>query len=152
MVGETAGRVKLVKVNIDENQALASQMGVRSIPAVFAFSGGKPVDGFMGALPESEVRAFVKKLLEKVPGNAAEGDMNAQIEEVLEAAQQALALNDTSQAVELYGMVLSQMPEHAGALLGLTNAFIKSAALDEAKRSEERRVGKECRSRWSPYH
>jgi len=137
VVGETAGRVKLVKVNIDENQALAGQMGVRSIPAVFAFSGGKPVDGFMGALPESELRNFVKKLLEKVPGNAVEGDMNAQIEQVLEAGEKALALNDVAQAVELYGMVLNQMPQHSGALLGLTNAFIKSGTLEQAEQTLE---------------
>jgi len=137
MVGETAGRVKLVKVNIDENQSLAGQMGVRSIPAVFAFSGGKPIDGFMGALPESEVRAFVKKLLEGAPDAGAEGDMNAEIEKVLDAAERALALDDMPQAIELYGMVLNQMPQHARALLGLVNAFIKSGTLEQAKQTLE---------------
>ena len=137
VVGETAGKVKLVKVNIDENQALAGQMGVRSIPAVFAFSDGQPVDGFMGALPESELRSFVKKLLEKVPASDAQGDMNAQIEKVLEAAKQALELDDASQAVELYGLVLNQMPEHTGALVGLVNAFIKSKTLEQAQQTLE---------------
>jgi len=137
VVGETAGRVKLVKVNIDENQALAGQMGVRSIPAVFAFLGGQPVDGFMGALPESEVRAFVKKLLEGAPDAGSEGDMNAQIEKVIEAAERALALDDVTQAIELYGMVLNQMPQHTGALIGLTKAFIKSGTLEQAKQTLE---------------
>ncbi len=145
VVGETGGRVRLVKINIDENKALAGQMGVRSIPAVFAFSGGQPVDGFMGALPESEVRAFVKKVLDAVPGTGAgadtgagaQGDMNAQIAKVLEAAGQALALGDVKKAGELYMMVLGQMPQHTEALLGLVNTFVKSGTLDQARQTLE---------------
>jgi len=139
VVAETGGRVRLVKINIDENQALAGQMGVRSIPAVFAFSGGKPVDGFMGALPESEVRAFVKKVLDAAPdtGAGTEGDMNAQIAKVVEAAGQALALGDLKKAGELYMMVLGQLPQHVEALLGLVNTFIKSGTIEQARQTLE---------------
>ncbi len=139
VVAETAGRVKLVKINIDENQALAGQMGVRSIPAVFAFSGGQPVDGFMGALPESEVRAFVKKVLDALPDTGAgpEGDMNAQIAKVLEAAGQALALGDVKKAGDMYMMVLGQMPQHTEALLGLVNTFVKSGTIEQARQTLE---------------
>ncbi len=130
IVTEAGGKVKLVKINIDENQALAGQMGVRSIPAVFAFSGGKPVDGFMGALPESDIRAFVEKVLTAAPGG--DGDMIAQIEQALEAADQAMAANQPEQAINIYGIILQQMPEHGAALIGLSRAFIASGTLEQA--------------------
>jgi putative thioredoxin len=135
IVTEAGGKVKLVKVNIDENQALAGQMGVRSIPAVFAFSGGQPVDGFMGALPESDIRAFVEKILAAAP--AGDGDMNAQIEQALAAANQAMAANQPEQAINIYGIILQQMPEHAAALIGLARAFIASGTLEQALQTLE---------------
>jgi putative thioredoxin len=110
------GKVKLVKINVDENQALAGQMGVQSIPAVFAFSGGKPVDGFMGALPESEIQAFVQKQL--AGAGAPPNSPEAQIEEALAAAAAALEANDYPEAAHIYKMVLQYKPDHDDALIG----------------------------------
>lgn len=144
IVREAGGKVRLVKINIDENQALAGQMGVRSIPAVFAFSAGQPVDGFMGALPESELRAFVEKILAAAPPTGND-DMNAQIEQALTAAGQALQAGQPEQAINIYGIILQQMPEHAAALIGLARAFIASGTLEQARQTldlvpeEERR-------------
>ncbi len=137
VVKEAGGKVRLVKINIDENQELAAQMGVRSIPAVFAFSGGQPVDGFMGALPESEIQKFVTKILQASPAGEgqADSDMMAQIEQALNTAEQALAADDVDQALHIYRLVLEQMPEHAPALIGLTQAFIKNGALEQAEQT-----------------
>ena len=135
IITEENGKVRLVKINIDENQELAEKMGVKSIPAVFAFAGGQPVDGFMGALPESELRTFVQKLLASAPpasGQDIEGDMNAQIKQAIDAAQKALDNNDADQAINIFGLILQQQPEHPSALIGLTRAFLKANALDQA--------------------
>ncbi len=135
IVTQAGGKVRLVKVNIDENQALASQMGVRSIPAVFAFSGGQPVDGFMGALPESEISAFVQKVLGATSQGAEQGDMNAQITQALETAALAQKAGDPEQAINIYGLILQQMPEHAQALIGLSQAFISSGTIEQARQT-----------------
>ncbi len=135
VVNEAGGKVRLVKVNIDENQALAGQMGVRSIPAVFAFSGGQPVDGFMGALPESEISAFVQKILGATSTDPAQDDMNAQIEQALKTAAEATKAGDPAQAINIYEIVLQQMPEHAQALIGLSQAFILSGTIEQARQT-----------------
>ncbi len=135
VVTEAGGKVKLVKVNIDENQALAGQMGVRSIPAVFAFAGGQPVDGFMGALPESEISAFVQKILATTSQDSDQGDMNAQISKALDTAAEAVKAGDPEQAINIYGIVLQQMPEHAQALIGLSQAFILSGTIEQARQT-----------------
>ncbi len=135
VVNEAGGKVRLVKVNIDENQALAGQMGVRSIPAVFAFSGGQPVDGFMGALPESEISAFVQKILGATSTDPAQDDMNAQIEQALKTAAEATKAGDPAQAISIYEIVLQQMPEHAQALIGLSQAFILSGTIEQARQT-----------------
>ena len=135
VVTEAGGKVKLVKVNIDENQALAGQMGVRSIPAVFAFAGGQPVDGFMGALPESEISAFVQKILAATSQGAEQGDMNAQISKALDTAAEAVKAGDLEQAINIYGIVLQQMPEHAEALVGLSQAFMLSGTIEQARQT-----------------
>jgi len=133
IVTEFAGKVKLVKINVDENQALAGQMGVQSIPAVFAFAGGRPVDGFMGALPESEIRAFVQKTVDAMGGAAPADDMEAQITEALEAAAQALEAGDYASAEHVYGLVLQHKPDHDGALTGLALTCLKTGDLDRAE-------------------
>ncbi len=141
IVTQAAGRVRLVKINIDENPELASKMGVRSIPAVFSFFGGQPVDGFMGALPESEIKNFIGKQLQLAAGAGDNGpdipqdDMNAQIEQALLTAQKALDEDDVQQALQIYGLILEQLPQDVRALTGLTQTFIKSGAIDQAKQT-----------------
>src|SRR5437899_406101 len=107
-VRSAKGAVKLVKMNIDEHPAIAGQMGIQSIPAVFAFVNGQPVDGFMGALPESQVMAFLEALTQQAMG--AEG------REQLAAADAALAQGDAAAAADLYAKVLAQAGGHVGAL------------------------------------
>jgi len=135
IVTENKGRVKLVKINVDQNQALSGQLGIQSIPTVFAFSGGRPADGFMGALPESELRRFVEKLLANAPAAGAEGpdSMDAEIAEALEVAGEAMAQQDYSRAAQIFGMVLQHVPDHAPALLGLARVYMEVGEIDRVQ-------------------
>lgn len=140
VVTQNGGKIRLVKINIDENQELAGQLGVRSIPAVFAFSGGQPVDGFMGALPQSEVENFVQKVLATNPGTPVdntENERNAQIKQALEAAQLAMDNEEIEQAVQIYSQILQLVPENSQALIGVSRAFLKSGAIEQAKQALE---------------
>lgn len=131
IVTQFGGKVKLVKIDIDQNQELAGQMGVKSIPAVFAFSGGKPVDGFMGALPESEIRAFVQK---QIDGAGAPPDSpEAQIAEALAAAEQSLADQDYPAAEHVFQMILQYKPDHDEALIGMARVLSLTQREPEAE-------------------
>jgi putative thioredoxin len=134
VVTEQGGKVRLVKINVDENQALAGQMGVQSIPAVFAFSGGQPVDGFMGALPESEIRNFVNKVLSASPSDGPDD----QITQALEAAQKALEAEDYAQAQQIFGAILQVMPDNDDALIGMAQVALKADELEQAEAIAER--------------
>src|SRR5262245_49016224 len=120
------GAVRLVKLNIDEHPQIPGQMGVQSIPAVFAFQDGRPVDGFMGALPESRVNAFIARLI----GDDA-GDTAADVE----AADEALAVGDLNAAAQLFGEVLQKDRENAQALAGLAKCYIKTGDLTRAEQT-----------------
>src|SRR5437870_6772430 len=96
------GKVKLVKMNIDEHPQIPGQMGIQSIPAVIAFVGGRPADGFMGAVPESQVTAFINKLTAGMPGA---GEPN--IPEILKEAEAVLAEGDPATAASIYAEVLA---------------------------------------------
>jgi putative thioredoxin len=134
VVNEKAGAIKLIKINIDENPQIAGQLGIQSIPAVFAFSGGRPVDGFMGAMPEGEVRRFAEKVIAGAPEPAApEGSMDEQIKNAIAAAEEALAANDLGRAAQIYGMVVQHMPDHAAALLGLAKVYLAAGEPDQAQ-------------------
>jgi putative thioredoxin len=118
VVREAKGAVKLVKINIDENQDIARQMRIQSIPAVFAFRGGQPVDGFMGALPESEVRKFIQRLA---------GDTGpSPTAQLLEIAEEALQTGDLSAAAQAYAQILEEEPQNAAALAGLARCYMMS--------------------------
>ena len=119
------GKVKLVKMNIDEHPQIAGQLGIQSIPAVYAFDRGQPVDGFMGALPEGKVREFVEKLVG--PGSLATEDLLA------EAAELAAA-GDTDGAIELYGAVLTEDPENVPAIAAIAKLHVELNDLDKARR------------------
>jgi putative thioredoxin len=130
VVAEGAGKVKLVKMNIDDHPSIAGQLGIQSIPAVIAFAGGRPVDGFMGAVPESQVRAFIDKIAG--PG-AGPADQAAEIEAVLGEADAALAAGDLGGAADLYGAVLEADPENLKALAGMANAMIAAGQWERAR-------------------
>jgi putative thioredoxin len=120
------GAVRLVKLNIDEQPQIPGQMGVQSIPAVFAFQDGRPVDGFMGALPESRVNDFIARMI----GDSA-GDTAAD----LEAAEAALSAGDVNSAAQLFGEVLQKDRENAQALAGLAKCYIKTGDLVRAEQT-----------------
>jgi putative thioredoxin len=134
VVNEKAGKIRLIKINIDENPQIAGQLGIQSIPAVFAFSGGRPVDGFMGAMPEGEVRRFADKVIAGAPEPApAEGSMEAQITEALAAAEEALTSGDLGRAAQIFGMVVQHVPDHAVALIGLTKVYLAAGETEQAQ-------------------
>lgn len=120
------GAVRLVKLNIDEHPQIPGQMGVQSIPAVFAFQDGRPVDGFMGALPESRVNAFIARLI----GDAVD-DTAADIE----AAEAALASGDLNTAAQLFGEVLQQDRENVRSLAGRAKCYIKTGDFPRAEQT-----------------
>jgi len=121
------GKVKLVKVDIDKNPAYAGQLRVQSIPAVFAFVDGKPVDGFMGALPDSQVRDFVDKLA-KLGGAGAPSP----IDEALEMARESLEVGDMGGAAQAYAQVLQADPHNLKALGGLAKVYLASGDAEKA--------------------
>ena len=126
IVSEFGGNVLLCKVNVDENQAIAAQMGIQSIPAVFAFKNGQPVDGFAGALPESQIREFVKKLTGGAAGESP-------VAEALEAAESLLNEENYDAASGLFKQILQHDPSNARGLAGLCKTLIALNNLDEAK-------------------
>jgi len=134
VVNEKAGSIKLIKINIDEHPQIAGQLGVQSIPAVFAFAGGRPVDGFMGAMPEGEVRRFAERVIAGAPApQPAEGSMEAQISEAVAAAEEALAAGGLGRAAEIFGMVLQHRPDHAAALIGLARVYMAAGEAQQAQ-------------------
>ena len=126
-VKSAKGKVKLAKMNIDEHPAIPGQMGIQSIPAVIAFSNGQPVDGFMGALPESQVMAFLERL--------TKGAVGAEERDLMKAADEALAAGDPAGAANLYGQLLTQDNGNIAALAGLARCYVLSGALEQAKQT-----------------
>ena len=120
------GAVRMVKLNIDENPEIAQQMRVQSIPAVYAFKDGRPVDGFVGALPESQVRQFVERL-----GGAAAGP--SPIEQAMTMAREAAQGGDHATALALYSQILQRESDNPEALAGLARALIAQGELDGAR-------------------
>jgi putative thioredoxin len=121
------GKVKLVKMNIDEHPAIPGQMGIQSIPAVIAFVNGQPADGFMGALPESQVMAFLERLTKDRIGGEAK--------DLLKAADAALADGDTAGAADLYAQLLAEDNTNVNALAGLARCYVETGAIDQAKQT-----------------
>jgi len=122
------GAVRMVKLNIDENPEIAQQMRIQSIPAVYAFKDGRPVDGFVGALPESQVKQFVQRL-----GGGGGGP--SPVDEALAMAKEAVQTGDHASAVALYSQILQHEPEHIEALGGLARALVARGELDQAQQA-----------------
>jgi putative thioredoxin len=134
VINEKGGKIRLVKINIDENPSIAGQLGIQSIPAVFAFAGGRPVDAFLGAIPESEVRRFADKVIAAAPaGQPAAGSLEEEIKNALEGAAEALKMGDLNQAAQIYGMILQQVPDHAEALIGMARVFFTAGQPEQAQ-------------------
>ena len=124
-VRDAGGKVSLVKINIDENPEIAQQLRIQSIPAVFAFDKGQPVDGFMGAQPESQIKRFVERLV---------GPMGpSPLEQALEQAKDALDAGDFASASNIYGQILRQMPGEAAAIAGLVRCLVGAGDLQDAR-------------------
>ncbi|MGC2590355.1 MAG: thioredoxin [Xanthobacteraceae bacterium] len=121
------GKVKLVKMNIDEHPAIPGQMGIQSIPAVIAFVNGQPADGFMGALPESQVTAFLERLTKDRIGGEAQ--------DLLKTADGALAEGDAAGAAEIYAQLLAEDSTNVPALAGLARSYVATGALDQARQT-----------------
>jgi putative thioredoxin len=130
VVRNAKGKVKLVKMNIDEHPAIPGQMGIQSIPAVIAFVNGQPADGFMGAVPESQVNAFIEKLTK---GMAAPGEPN--IAEILQEAEAVLAEGDAAAAAQIYAEALRLDAANIAALAGLAKCYVTTGAVDQARQT-----------------
>ena len=124
------GKVKLVKMNIDDHPAIPGQMGIQSIPAVIAFVNGQPADGFMGAVPESQVNAFIDKLTQ---GVTAPGEPN--VAEILQEAEAAIAAGDPATAASIYAEILGFDSANIPAIAGLARCYATTGALDQAKQT-----------------
>ena len=122
------GAVKMAKVNVDENQGIAGQLRVQSIPTVYAFWQGQPIDGFQGAVPESEIKVFVDRVV-AAGGGAADGGLD----EAVEAAEEMLTDGQAEDAAQTFQAILGEDPAHAGAYGGLVRALIALDNLDEAE-------------------
>lgn len=126
LVKEAKGAVRLVKINTDEHPYFAQQLRVQSIPAVYAFKGGRPVDAFVGALPESQIRQFIKKL-----GGAP---APSPVQEALDRAKEAIGAEDFGTASAIYGQVLAHEPGNATAAIGLARCHAESGDLARARK------------------
>ncbi len=135
------GAVRMVKLNIDEHPEVPTQMRIQSIPAVYAFKEGRPVDGFVGALPESEIKAFIQRLI----GKGGKGGPSP-IEDALDAAKLALADGDQAMAEKIYRQILQREKENVPALIGLARAALARQDVDDARRIVSRIPATEAKS------
>jgi putative thioredoxin len=125
-VAEARGKVRLVKIDVDKNQMLAAQMRVQSIPAVFAFVGGQPVDGFLGAQSPAQIKAFIDRLIAVSGGNAG-------LEQALAMAEEMLAQGAASDAAQTFAAILAEDEGNPAALAGLARAYLALGDLERAR-------------------
>lgn len=125
LVQQAAGAVRLVKINIDENQALAQQLRVQSVPMVYAFLGGRPVDAFVGAQPESKVRAFIERFTR---------EMKSPVDELLDQAEELLGAGDAAAASGLFRRVISEDPSSPRAIAGALRCQVAVGDLKAARK------------------
>ncbi|KAB2664015.1 thioredoxin [Brucella tritici] len=125
-VRDAGGAVKLVKMNIDDHPAIAGQLGIQSIPAVIAFVNGQPVDGFMGAVPESKVKEFIAKI-------GGPSDAEAALAEAVTAANELVEAGDFVQASEIFSSILHAVPDNVDAIVGLATCLLESGDAEKAR-------------------
>ena len=122
------GAVKLVKIDVDKNPAYAGQLRVQSIPTVYAFVNGQPADGFQGAVPESQLKAFIDKL---TGGTSA----NSDIEQLMSMGEESLSLNDLGGAAQAFAQVMTLEPGHEGAIAGMARVYLADGDPDQARQT-----------------
>jgi putative thioredoxin len=127
VVRAAKGKVKLVKMDIDKHPSIPQQLGIQSIPAVFAFVNGQPIDGFLGALPESQVTAFVERVTKDRIGGEEQ--------DLLKLAEDTLAKGDAAGAADLYAQVLARDAGNVAALAGLARSYVRAGAIEQAKQT-----------------
>src|SRR5690606_26642059 len=127
-VRAAGGAVKLVKIDVDKNPAYAGQLRVQSIPTVYAFVNGQPADGFQGAVPESQLKAFIDKL---TGGESA----NSDIEQLMAMGEESLSLNDLGGAAQAFAQVLTLEPAHEGAIAGMAQVYLADGDADQARQT-----------------
>jgi putative thioredoxin len=127
VVRAAKGKVKLVKMDIDKHPSIPGQLGIQSIPAVFAFVNGQPIDGFLGALPESQITAFIERVTKDRIGGEEK--------DLLKSADEALGKGDAAGAAELYAQVLAQDSGNVAALAGLARSYVRTGAIEQAKQT-----------------
>ena len=127
-VRAAGGAVKLVKIDVDKNPAYAGQLRVQSIPTVYAFVNGQPVDGFQGAVPDSQLKAFIDKL---TGGTSA----NSDIEQLLSLGEESLSLNDLGGAAQAFAQVLTLEPGHEKAIAGMARVYLADGDADQARQT-----------------
>jgi putative thioredoxin len=125
VVQAAQGKVRMVKVNIDENQEIAQQLRIQSIPMVYGFKQGRPIDGFQGAVPESQVKSFVERLVG--------GEVKSPIEEAVDQGKEAGEAGDWPKAAAIFAQVLQHEPENAAALAGMGRAALAEDDLENAR-------------------
>ena len=125
VVKSAKGKVKLVKMNIDDHPAIPGQMGIQSIPAVIAFVNGQPADGFMGALPESQVAAFIERL--------TKGKVGGEAQDLMKEAEAVLAGGDAQSAAQIYAQLIQEDDTNIGAIAGLARCYLAVGQLEKAK-------------------
>lgn len=128
-VRAAGGKVKMVKVDVDRAQQIAAQLRIQSVPTVYAFWQGQPVDGFQGAVPQSEIKAFVDRLVQQSGGEAEGGGLG----EAVAQADEMLAQGAASEAAQVFSAILGEDPKHAGAYGGLVRSYIAMGELDQAE-------------------
>ena len=126
-VAAAGGKVKLVKINVDDNPGVAQQLRVQSIPTIYAFSDGQPVDGFQGALPESQIAEFIERL-------GGQGKQAQNVDALVARGNEQLAAGDTAGAAQDFAAAIQADPEHAGAMAGLARCYLDNG--DRAKAEE----------------
>jgi putative thioredoxin len=127
VVRAAKGKVKLVKMNIDDHPDIPGQMGIQSIPAVIAFVNGQPADGFMGALPESQVMAFIERVTKDKIGGGTQ--------DLLKEAEAELAKGDPAGAAEIYAQILAEEPGNVAATAGLARSYFETGDAEKAKQT-----------------
>ena len=127
VVKAAKGKIKLAKMNIDEHPAIPGQMGIQSIPAVIAFVNGQPADGFMGALPEGQVLAFIERL--------TKGAVGGETKDLLKAADAALAAGNAAASAEIYAQILAEDGANVAALAGLARCHVEAGAIEQARQT-----------------